>query len=112
MILGLIFYFLGLIIFLITPKRNLDWILLLISLEVLLLSLALIFLHISFLFDDFLGAFLTFLILPLAGTESALILALLVAYYPYGRGSLKISNRIYSNLLKSTRIYLNLLKSN
>ena len=90
MILGLLFYLLGLFIFLISPKRNLDWILLLISLEVLLLSVGLIFIHISFLFDDFLGAFVTFLILPLAGIESALILALLIAYYPYGRGSLKI----------------------
>lgn len=91
MILGLIFYFLGLIIFLISPQRNLDWILLLISLEVLLLSLGLIFIHISFLFDDFLGAFLSFLILPLAGIESALILSLLIAYYPYSRGSLSLS---------------------
>ena len=99
MILGISFYFLGIIIFLISPKQNLDWILLLISLEILLLSLGLIFIHISFIYDDFLGAFITFLILPLAGTESALILALLVAYYPYGRGSLKISNRI-----KYTRI--------
>jgi NADH:ubiquinone oxidoreductase subunit K len=90
MILGYLFYFLGILIFLITPKFQLDWILILISLEVILLALGLIFIHLSFIFDDFLGAFLTFLILPLAGLESALILILLVAYYPYTRGTLKI----------------------
>lgn len=61
-----------------------------ISLELILLALGLLFLHFSFIIDDLIGANLALFILPLAGAESALALALLVAYYPL-RGSLNIN---------------------
>ncbi len=50
----------------------------LISLEIMLISIALFFTYISFQFDDILGNILAFLILPIAGVESALGLALIL----------------------------------
>jgi NADH:ubiquinone oxidoreductase subunit K len=61
-----------------------------ISLELILLALGILFLHFSFILDDIIGANLSLFILPLAGAESALALAFLVAYYPL-RGSLNIN---------------------
>ncbi|KAI8903066.1 NADH dehydrogenase subunit 4L [Powellomyces hirtus] len=43
--------------------------------------------NLSYNFDDLVGSNLTLLILPLAGAESAVALALLVAFYPL-RGSI------------------------
>lgn len=55
---------------------------LVISLELILLSIALLSLTMTFYFDDLLGATLAIYLLPLAGAESAVALALLVAFYP------------------------------
>ena len=55
---------------------------LVISLELILLSIALLLVNMSFYFDDLLGATLALYLLPLAGCESAVALALLVAFYP------------------------------
>lgn len=63
---------------------------LVISLELLLLSVGILLVNLSFHLDDLVGANLTLLILPLAGAESAVALALLVAYYPL-RGSVTLS---------------------
>nr|YP_009640135.1 NADH dehydrogenase subunit 4L [Synchytrium endobioticum]QCQ68434.1 NADH dehydrogenase subunit 4L [Synchytrium endobioticum]QCQ68453.1 NADH dehydrogenase subunit 4L [Synchytrium endobioticum]QCQ68472.1 NADH dehydrogenase subunit 4L [Synchytrium endobioticum]QCQ68491.1 NADH dehydrogenase subunit 4L [Synchytrium endobioticum]QCQ68510.1 NADH dehydrogenase subunit 4L [Synchytrium endobioticum] len=64
-------------------------IMVLISLELILLSIGILLLHLSFNMDDLIGSTLTLYILPLAGCESALGLALLIAYYP-SRGSIQI----------------------
>ena len=55
---------------------------LVISLELILLAVGILFVHYSFLLDDLIGASFSMLILPLAGAESAIALAILVAYYP------------------------------
>src|SRR5689334_18898846 len=55
---------------------------LVISLELLLLSVGVLLVNITSNLDDLVGANLTLLILPLAGAESAVALALLVAFYP------------------------------
>ena len=60
-----------------------------ISLELLLLSSSILLVNLSFSMDDLVGSNLTLLILPLAGAESAVALAYLVAYYPL-RGSLEL----------------------
>lgn len=65
---------------------------LVISLELILLSIGLFFLSISFLIDDLIGANITLFLLPLAGAESAIALAILVAYLPL-RGTLQIQSR-------------------
>jgi NADH:ubiquinone oxidoreductase subunit K len=63
---------------------------LVISLELLLLSVGLLLVNLSYNLDDLVGSNLTLLILPLAGAESAVALALLVAFYPL-RGSILLS---------------------
>jgi NADH:ubiquinone oxidoreductase subunit K len=51
-------------------KENL--IMLIISLELILLAIGILFVHVSFLLDDMIGATLTLYLLPLAGAESAI----------------------------------------
>ena len=58
-----------------------------ISLELILLSMAVYSLMWSYLFDDLLGANLALIILPIAGAESAVSLAYLIAFAPV-RGSI------------------------
>jgi NADH-ubiquinone oxidoreductase chain 4L len=70
--------------------NNKNLVMVIISLELILLALGILFLHLSFILDDLIGANLSLFILPLAGAESALALAFLVAYYPL-RGSLNIT---------------------
>lgn len=60
-----------------------------ISLELLLLSVGILLMHFSFILDDMIGSLLTLYLLPLAGAESAIALAILIAYYPI-RGTLTI----------------------
>ena len=60
-----------------------------ISLELLLLSIGILLMHFSFILDDKIGSLLTLYLLPLAGAESAIALAILIAYYPI-RGTLTI----------------------
>ena len=75
---AIVLYLIGLIAFLF--HHNL--IMLVISLELLLLSVGVLLVNITSNLDDLVGANLTLLILPLAGAESAVALALLVAFYP------------------------------
>jgi NADH:ubiquinone oxidoreductase subunit K len=70
--------------------NNENLVMLVISLELILLSIAMLFVNYSFILDDLIGASLSLLILPLAGAESAMALAVLVAYAPL-RGGLNIS---------------------
>ena len=63
---------------------------LIISLEIILLAIGILFVHVSFLFDDLIGATLTLYLLPLAGAESAIALAIFIAYYP-NRGTMTIN---------------------
>lgn len=74
--------------FLLNGNRNL--IFLLIAQEVLLLSIGLIFLQVSFILDDAVGILVTLILLPLAGAESAFGLAILINFYPY-KGTLSIN---------------------
>jgi len=62
----------------------------LISLELLLLSIALNFIFFSLALDDILGQVFALLILTIAGAESAIGLALLVSFYRL-RGDISIS---------------------
>lgn len=57
-------------------------IMIVISQELILLAIGLLLIHFSFNFDDLLGVTITLYLLPLAGAESAVALAQLVAYYP------------------------------
>nr|QCQ69087.1 NADH dehydrogenase subunit 4L [Synchytrium taraxaci] len=67
-----------------------NFIMMIISLELILLSIGILLLHLSFNMDDLVGSTLTLYILPLAGAESALGLGILIAYYPY-RGSIRFA---------------------
>ena len=60
-----------------------------ISQELILLSIGLQLVNLSFNFDDLVGSNLTLYLLPLAGAESSIALALMVAFYPL-RGTLII----------------------
>lgn len=66
--------------FIFNPGKNI--IVFVIGLEQLLLATAILSLTLSYQFDDLLGANLTQLIQPIAGAESAVCLAYLVAYTP------------------------------
>ncbi len=83
--LSIFLYCIGIQMYIYNGNKNLIYIL--ISLEVQLLAIGLLFLQISFLLDDMLGSLITLYILPLAGAESALGLGLLISYYPQ-RGTL------------------------
>ncbi len=64
-------------------------IILIISLELFQLSIGVLLAHFSFILDDMIGSLLTLYLLPLAGCESAIAQAILIAYYP-SRGTLII----------------------
>lgn len=64
-------------------------ILIIISLELFLLSIGVLFVHFSFILDDMIGSVITLYLQPLAGAESAIALSILIAYYPM-RGTLTI----------------------
>jgi len=77
--LGIFLFIIGLLIF---KNSGSTIILLIIALELLLLAIGLIFAHYSFILDDFLGTSISFYLLPLAGAESAILLSVLLVYYP------------------------------
>ena len=93
---ALTIFFIALIGFVFNGGNNL--IMQLISLELIFFSICLLFVQLSFLFDDMSGALLALYILPIAGAESAIGLALLIAFYPT-RGSITINK----GLVTSTR---------
>lgn len=90
------FFYFSIILFLIgllawiTTFNGYNLIMLIISLELLLLSIGILFVHFSFILDDNLGNNFTLYLLPLAGAESAIALAILIAYYPT-RGTMSIN---------------------
>lgn len=54
------------------------------------MAIGILLVHVSFLIDDMIGATLTLYLLPLAGAESAIALAIYIAYYPM-RGTMIIN---------------------
>lgn len=83
--LGIILYYIQLIGILLNQSYNL--IMIIIAIELLILSLVLIFVNLSYILDDILGNFITLILLPLSGCESALALMIFIQFYPI-RGSL------------------------
>ena len=71
-------------------KKNI--ILMLISIEIMLLSITFLILLSSVNFDDILGQTFSIYIIAIAGAESAIGLGLLVAFYRW-RGSIAIENK-------------------
>ena len=71
-------------------KKNI--ILMLISIEIMLLSITFLILLSSHNFDDILGQIFSIYIIAIAGAESAIGLGLLVAFYRL-RGSIAIENK-------------------
>jgi len=71
-------------------KKNI--ILMLISIEIMLLSITFLILLSSLNFDDILGQTFSVYIIAIAGAESAIGLGLLVAFYRL-RGSIAIENK-------------------
>jgi NADH:ubiquinone oxidoreductase subunit K len=82
-LLGISLFKIGLIAFIYCGTGNSNNLIkLIIALELLLLAIGLIFAHYSFILDDFLGTSISFYLLPLAGAESAILLSVLLVYYP------------------------------
>jgi NADH-ubiquinone oxidoreductase chain 4L len=80
--LGSFIIFLGVKNFKSIHGRKENLIMLIIALEIILLGIGIIFVHTSFFFDDLIGATFALFLLPLAGAESAIALAIFIAYYP------------------------------
>lgn len=79
LILSFVVYLIGALAF---TKSSRNLIQVIVSLELMLLSIGLFLVNLSFYLDDLIGATLALYLLPLAGAESAIALALLVAFYP------------------------------
>ncbi len=88
--LGIVQLLSGLIAFKSISGKKENLIKLIISLEIILLAIGILFVHVSFLQDDIIGATQTLYLLPLAGAESAIALAIYIAYYP-NRGTMTIN---------------------
>ena len=86
MTITLLLFLLGLIGFIINRK---NMILILLCIEIILLSITLIILLSSNIFDDIIGQTFGIFIIAVAGAESALGLGLIVAYYRI-RGNINI----------------------
>ena len=84
--LSLILFIIGIIGFVLNRKNI---ILMLISIEIMLLAITLLILISSLAFDDILGQIYAIYIIAIAGAESAIGLAILVAFYRL-RGSVAI----------------------
>ena len=76
--LSLILFLIGILGFILNRKNI---ILLIISLEIMLLAVTLLFLITSFNFDDNIGQTFGIYIISIAGAESVIGLSILVAYY-------------------------------
>jgi len=85
--LSLILFLIGILGFVLNRKNI---ILMLISIEIMLLSITFLILINSFIFDDILGQVFAIYIISIAGAESAIGLAILVAFYRL-RGSITIN---------------------
>ena len=87
--LTLILFAIGILGFVLNRKNI---ILMLISIEIMLLSITFLILLSSLNFDDVLGQIFSIYIIAIAGAESAIGLGLLVAFYRL-RGSIAIENK-------------------
>jgi len=85
--LSLILFVIGIIGFVLNRKNI---ILMLISIEIMLLAITLLILISSLTFDDILGQVYAIYIIAIAGAESAIGLAILVAFYRL-RGSVALN---------------------
>ena len=85
--LSLILFLIGILGFVLNRKNI---ILMLISIEIMLLAITLLILINSFTFDDILGQVFAIYIICIAGAESAVGLAILVAFYRL-RGNILLS---------------------
>lgn len=88
--LSIVLFLIGILGFVLNRKNI---ILILISIEIILLSVTLIVLVSSYSFDDILGQTYSIYIIAIAGAESAIGLGILVAYYRL-RGSISLNNLI------------------
>jgi len=93
LILAIILFFLGLIGILLNRKNI---IIMLMSIEIILLSTTFLFIIFSVYLDDIIGQVFSLYILTVAAAESAIGLAILVAYYRL-RGSIAVR---YLNVMK------------
>ncbi len=84
--LSIILFLIGILGFVLNRKNI---ILMLISIEIMLLSITFLILINSFIFDDILGQVFAIYIISIAGAESAIGLAILVAFYRL-RGTITI----------------------
>ena len=89
MSLTLVLFLIGVLGFVFNRKNI---ILMLISIEIMLLSITFLILISSLRFDDILGQVFSIYIIAIAGAESAIGLGLLVAFYRL-RGSIAIENK-------------------
>jgi NADH-ubiquinone oxidoreductase chain 4L len=87
MILSLIIFFIGAYGFILNRKNI---IIILLCIEIILLSVTLLILLSSYIFDDIIGQTFGIFIIAVAGAESSLGLGLLVAYYRI-RGNINLN---------------------
>lgn len=87
--LSLILFLIGIFGFVLNRKNI---ILMLISIEIMLLSITFLILLSSLNYDDIIGQIYAIYIISIAGAESAIGLGILVAYYRL-RGSIAIENK-------------------
>lgn len=83
--LGIIIYYIQLIGILLNQSYN--QIMIIIAIELLILSVVIILINLSYIFDDIMGNIFTILLLPIGGGESAQAQMILIQYYPI-RGTL------------------------
>lgn len=95
--LSIVLFLIGILGFVLNRKNI---ILILISIEIILLSVTLIVLVSSYSFDDILGQTYSIYIIAIAGAESAIGLGILVAYYRL-RGSISLNN-LFKNVSNYT----------
>ena len=88
--LGILMLLAGIITFKSISGKKENLIMLIIALEIILLGIGILFVHVSFILDDLVGATFTLFLLPLAGAESAIAQAIYIAYYP-NRGTMTIA---------------------
>lgn len=98
-----IFLFLIGILGFVLNRKNI--ILMLISIEIMLLSITFLILISSLSFDDILGQTFAIYIITIAGAESAIGLGILVAYYRFNFSSLITHCWSYSNSIINNYFY-------
>ena len=99
-ILAIILFFIAIFAFLFNGGNNL--LMLIIALEIILFAIGLLLVQLSFQIDDLIGATFTLYLLPLAGAESAIALALFIAFYPI-RGSIKLNLLLSFEVLRTSQ---------